>query len=60
MFTKSMAKTDMIMFWQSIFEFCKEDFTCVLGWLLAGILGFLAVIIGLGIMMTRLNRRRRE
>ena len=60
MLVKSLAKTDMITFWQSIFDFCTQDYSCVLGWLLAGILGFLAVIIGLGIMMTRLNRRRRE
>ena len=57
MLVKSLAKTDMLMFWQFMFEFCKEDFSCVLGWLLAGILGFLAVLIGLGMIMTRLNRR---
>ena len=57
MLVKSLAKTDMLMFWQFMFDFCKEDFSCVLGWLLAGILGFLAVLIGLGMIMTRLNRR---
>jgi len=29
----------------------------VLGWLLLGILAFLAVIVSLGIMMKRLNKR---
>lgn len=57
MFVKSLAKTEMLKFWQFMFEICNEDFSCVLGWLLAGILGFLAVIIGLGVMMTRLNRK---
>ena len=54
---KSLAKTDMLMFWQFMFDFCKEDFPCVLGWLLVGTLGFLAVLLGLGVMITRLNRR---
>lgn len=58
MFVKSLAKTEMLPFWQFMFEFCNEDFTCVLGWLLAGILGFLAVVVGLGVMMTRLNRKK--
>ena len=57
MFVKSLAKTDMLMFWQFMFEFCKDDYSCVLGWLLAGILAFLAVVIGLRVMMTRLNNR---
>ena len=58
MFVKTLAKTDMLMFWQYMFEFCKDDYSCVLGWLLAGILAFLAVVIGLRVMMTRLNKRR--
>ena len=57
MLVKSLAKTDMLMFWQFIFDYCKEDYSCVFGWLLIGILGFLAVLLGLGFMMTRLNRR---
>ena len=57
MLVKSLAKTDMLIFWQSMFDFCKEDFSCVLGWLLAGTLGFLAVLLGLGVMIARLNRR---
>ena len=57
MFVKSLAKTEMLKFWQFMFDLCNEDFNCVLGWLLAGILGFLAVVIGLGVMMNRLNRK---
>ena len=57
MFVKSLAKTEMLKFWQFMFDFCKEDFSCVLGWLLVGVLGFLAVAIGLGVMITRLNRK---
>ena len=57
MFAQRLAKTDMLTFWQSIFDFCNGDYSCVLGWLLVGILGFLAVIVGLGFMMTRLNKR---
>ena len=60
MFVKTLAKTDMLMFWQYMFEFCKDDYSCVLGWLLPGILGFLAVLIGLRVMMTRLLNRRGE
>ena len=37
MLVKSLAKTDMLMFWQSIFDYCKEDYSCVFGWLLIGI-----------------------
>ena len=58
MFVKTLAKTDMLMFWQFMFEFCKDDYSCVLGWLLAGILAFLAVIVGFGVIVTRLNNRR--
>jgi hypothetical protein len=57
MFVKGMAKTNMMGFWQFIFDFCSEDYSCVLGWIVIGILGFLAVLIGLGLMITRLNRR---
>jgi hypothetical protein len=57
MFALSMAKTEMTRFWQFMFDSCHEDYTCVLGWLLLGILAFLAVIVGLGIMMKRLNKR---
>jgi hypothetical protein len=58
MFLNSPAKTEMIKFWQFLFDNCNEDFTCVLGWLTAGLLVFLGVVMGLGAMMTRLNKRR--
>lgn len=57
MFLRGMAKTEMMGFWQVIFDFCNEDFFCVLGWILVGILGLLAVVIGLRLMITRLNKR---
>jgi len=57
MFLQNMAKTEMTRFWQFIFDFCHEDYSCVLGWLLVGILAFLVVIVCLGMMMKRLNRR---
>ena len=57
MFHRYMAKTEMMGFWQFIFDYCNEDYSCVLGWILVGILGLLAVIIGLGLMITRLNKR---
>lgn len=58
MLTQGMAKTEMTRFWQYIFfEYCNEDYSCVLGWLLLGILIFLAVIVSLGLMMRRLNKR---
>ena len=60
MFIKTLAKTDMLMFWQFMFEFCKDDYSCVLGRILAGILAFLPVVIGLRVMMTRLNKRREK
>ena len=57
MFAQYMSKTEMMGFWQVIFDFCNEDYSCVLGWILAAILGLLAVVIGLRLMMTRLNKR---
>lgn len=57
MFLQNMAKTEMTRFWQFIFDFCHEDYSCVLGWLLVGILAFLVVIVCVGMMMKRLNRR---
>jgi len=57
MFLRGMAKTEMMGFWQVIFDFCNEGYSCVLGWILAGILGLLAVVIGLRLMITRLNKR---
>jgi hypothetical protein len=57
MFAKVMAKTQMLGFWQVLFDYCNEDYSCVLVWIVIGALGFLAVVIGLGLMITRLNRR---
>jgi len=57
MFVKGMARTEMLGFWQIIFNFCNEDYSCVLGWILVGIVGLLAVVIGLRLMIARLNKR---
>ena len=57
MFLRGMAKTEMMGFWQFIFDFCDEGYSCVLGWILVAILGMLAVVIGLRVMITRLNKR---
>jgi hypothetical protein len=57
MFVKSMAKTQMMGFWQFIFDLCNEGYSCVLGWIMVGILGFVVVLIGLFFLMRRLNRR---
>lgn len=57
MFVKGMAKTEMMGFWQFIFDYCNEGYSCVLGWILVGIVGLLAVVIGLRLMITRLNKR---
>lgn len=56
MSVKVMAKTNMMGFWQYLFDYCKEDYSCVLGWILAGILGFLAVLLCLVLIMKRLNK----
>jgi hypothetical protein len=57
MFVKTLAQTKMWGFWQYMFDLCNESFPCVLGSLTAIALGFLAIILGLGAMMTRLNRK---
>jgi len=57
MFAQYMAKTNMLGFWQFLFDYCSENYSCVLGWILVGIVVFLAVIVGLGVMITRLNKR---
>jgi hypothetical protein len=57
MFAQYMAKTNMLGFWQFLFDYCNENYSCVLGWILVGIVVFLAVIVGLGVMITRLNKR---
>ena len=58
MLVKILAQTKMWGFWQYMFDLCNEGFSCVLGWLTAILLVFLAIVVGMGaIMMTRLNRR---
>lgn len=57
MFVQYMAKTNMLGFWQFIFDYCNENYSCVLGWIMIGILGFVAVLIGLFFIMRRLSRR---
>jgi len=57
MFVKTLAQTKMWGFWQYMFDFCHESFSCVLGSLTVIVLVFLAIVLGLGTMMTRLNRR---
>ena len=59
MFIKTLAQTKMWGFWQYMFDLCNEDFSCVLGSLTAILLVFLAIVLGLGAMMTRLNNNRR-
>jgi hypothetical protein len=58
MFVKTLAQTKMLGFWQYMFDLCNESFPCVLGSLTVIILIFLAIVMGLGTMMTRLNRRK--
>ena len=58
MFVKILAQTKMWGFWQYMFDLCNESFPCVLGWLTAILVVFLAVLLGLIVMMTRLKNRR--
>ena len=58
MFVKILAKTEMWGVGQYMFDLCNESFPCVLGWLTAGLLVFLAILLGLVAMMTRLNNKR--
>jgi hypothetical protein len=58
MFVQHMAKTEMTRFWQFMFDFCNEDYTCVFGWGTAGVIVFLALIMGAGTLITRANKRR--
>jgi hypothetical protein len=57
MFVKTLAQTKMMGFWQYMFDFCNESFSCVLGSLTAIVLVFLAIVLGFGVMMMRLNKR---
>ena len=58
MFIKTLAQTKMWGFWQYMFDLCNESFPCVIGSLTVIIIIFLAIVMGLGTMMTRLNRRK--
>ena len=58
MFIKTLAQTKMWGFWQYMFDLCNESFPCVIGSLTVIIMIFLAIVMGLGTMMTRLNRRK--
>ena len=58
MFARILAKTEMWGLWQYMFDLCNESFPCVLGWLTAILLVFLAILLGLIAMMTRLKSRR--
>jgi hypothetical protein len=40
-----------------MFDYCNESFSCVLGSLTAIVLVFLAIVLGFGVMMMRLNKR---
>ena len=57
MFIKTLAQTKMWGFWQYMFDLCNESFPCVIGSLTVIIMIFLAIVMGLSAMMTRLNRR---
>ena len=57
MVVKILAQTKMWGVWQYMFDLCNEGFSCVLGWLTAILLVFLAIVVGLGTMMTRRKRR---
>ena len=58
MFIKTLAQTKTWGFWQYMFDLCNESFPCVIGSLTVIIMIFLAIVMGLGTMMTRLNRRK--
>ena len=58
MFVQQMAKTEMTHFWQFMFNLCNEEYSCVLGWGLGGVVAVLGVVLGFGFLITRANRRR--
>ena len=58
MFLQHMAKTDMTHFWQFMFDYCNEDYSCVLGWGMGGVIAFLALVMGGVTLITRANKRR--
>jgi hypothetical protein len=60
MFVKILAQTKMWGFWQYMFDRCNEGFPCVIGWLTAILVVFLAIVLGLVAMMTRRINKREE
>ena len=58
MFVQHMAKTEMTRFWQFMFDYCNEEYSCVLGWGMAGVIAFLAIVLAFGALITRANKRR--
>jgi hypothetical protein len=58
MFVQYVAKTEMTRFWQFMYDFCHEDYSCVLGWGIVGVLAFLAIVMGFGFLITRANKKR--
>ena len=58
MFVPGMAKTEMTRFWQFLFDLCHEEYSCVLGWGMAGVIAFLAVVLAFGFLITRAIKRR--
>ena len=58
MFVQYMAKTEMTHFWQFMFDLCNEEYSCVLGWGLGGVVAILGVVLGFGFLITRANKRR--
>jgi len=58
MFVQYMAKTEMTRFWQFMYDSCNEDYSCVVGWGIVGVLAFLAVVMGFGFLITRANKKR--
>ena len=41
-----------------MFDYCNEDYSCVLGWGMGGVIAFLALVMGVGTLITRANKRR--
>ena len=58
MFVQQMAKTEMTHFWQFMFNLCNEEYSCVLGWGMGGVIVFLVLLMGVGTMIARANKRR--
>jgi hypothetical protein len=58
MFVQHMAKTEMTHFWQFLFNLCNEEYSCVLGWGMGGVIAFLVLLMGVGTLIARANKRR--